>query len=77
MTMKIAITNLANRTGDVLVMSSKTSGTCSPRRLKRGETVTLVGQETVGVTLRPEHADAEDEYVGTPNLIVSDPPCHL
>ena len=69
MTMKIAITNMANRTGDVLVMS----GTCSPRRLKRGETVLFDGQETLSFSLRPEYAEADDEYVGTPTFLVSDP----
>ena len=73
MTMKIAITNLANRTGDVLVMS----GTCSPRRLKRGETVLFDGQEMLSFSLRPEYVEVDDEYVGTPNLIVCDPPQHL
>ena len=73
MTMKIAITNLANRTGDVLVMS----GTCSPRRLKRGETVMIDSQEIISLSLRPEHAEVGDEYMGTPHLIVSDPPQHL
>ena len=70
MTMKVAITNLANRTGDILVKA----GTGPPRRLKRGETEIVDGQGTMSFTLRPEYADADDEYVGTPNLVVFDPP---
>ena len=70
MTMKIAITNLGNRTGDVLVKS----GTGIPRRIRRGETEYIDEQGTVSFTLRQEHAGGDDELVGTPNLIVCDPP---
>ena len=74
MTMKIAITNLANRTGDVLVVEAEDAD--NTIRLKRGESKIIDSQSPVSFSLRPEYA-REDEYVGTPRFLVAEPPADL
>ena len=73
MTMKVAITNLANRTGDVLVIEEAGHSI----RLKRGQSTIIDSQHRVSFSLRTDYAEEDDEYVGTPNFLVTDPPRHL
>ena len=77
MTMKIAITNLANRSGDELIVRDGEGGKVIPpsgtRVLRRGETMII--DETNQFTLSFEGDDGQnDAFVGTPNLLVTDPP---
>ena len=73
MTMKVAITNLANRTGDVLVVEDADHTI----RLKRGESTIIDSQHCVSFSLMLDYSEGDDEYIGTPNFLVSDPPRHL
>ena len=70
MTMKIAIANLGNRTGDILEVGTPDGKTT---RLRRGEFVELHDNSPFEVRLIPSHA-SDGEFKDHPNIVIADAP---